>query len=323
MKVGFTTSFPVEVVFAAGHTPVDMNNLFVLGDSLKLIEIAELDGYPRNVCSWIKGMYGVVSQAEIDSVIGIVGGDCSNTHSLMATLKDKGIDVFSFSFPYNKEKDLLKREIERLEYHFGVTSKQTYEAKAFLDNIRKKLIEADRLTWETGQITGAENHINLVCASDFNGDPVEYEKKIDELLLKAKERPADNKSLRMGFIGVPPIFTDLYDVLENCDIKIVFNEIQRQFAMPYLEKDIVDQYLKFTYPYSVFDRLKDINLNIEKRKIDGILNYTQAFCHRQIDAVLLKKYIEKPVLSIEGDQPDKTDARTILRLESFIDMLEY
>ena len=42
MKIGFTTSFPVEVVFAAGHIPIDMNNIFVTGNALKFVEEAEL-----------------------------------------------------------------------------------------------------------------------------------------------------------------------------------------------------------------------------------------------------------------------------------------
>jgi benzoyl-CoA reductase/2-hydroxyglutaryl-CoA dehydratase subunit BcrC/BadD/HgdB len=89
MKIGFTTSFPVEVIFAAGHIPVDLNNIFVTGNAAQFVEQAEFEGYPRNICSWIKGMFGVVLHSNIDAVIGVVEGDCSNTHSLMATLRDK------------------------------------------------------------------------------------------------------------------------------------------------------------------------------------------------------------------------------------------
>ena len=58
MKVGFTTSFPVEVAFAAGHIPIDLNNIFVTENPASYVEIAEFDGYPRNICSWIKGISG-------------------------------------------------------------------------------------------------------------------------------------------------------------------------------------------------------------------------------------------------------------------------
>ena len=31
--IAFTSSFPVEVIFAAGHIPVDLNNVFITNDS--------------------------------------------------------------------------------------------------------------------------------------------------------------------------------------------------------------------------------------------------------------------------------------------------
>jgi benzoyl-CoA reductase/2-hydroxyglutaryl-CoA dehydratase subunit BcrC/BadD/HgdB len=124
----------------------------------------------------------------------------------------------------------------------------------------------------------------------------------------------------MACIGVPPILDDLYTYLQFHDMQVMFNEVQRQFAMPYLEKDIVDQYLRFTYPYTVKDRLQDIQVEIKRRNIQAVIGYTQSFCHRQIDHVLLRKYIDLPFLNLEGDQPGLLDARTKLRIESFLEV---
>ena len=140
MKIGFTTSFPVEVVFAAGHIPIDMNNIFVTGNATDFVEQAEFDGYPRNICSWIKGMYSIALSSGIDSVIGVVEGDCSNTHSLMSTLMDKDIEVISFSFSHNKDRKKIAEEIDKLEQHFKVKHSKVLEVKSRLDKIRKKLI---------------------------------------------------------------------------------------------------------------------------------------------------------------------------------------
>ena len=323
MKVGFTTSFPVEVVFAAGHTPIDLNNIFVTQDAKKFVEIAEFNGYPRNICSWIKGMYGVVLKSDIKTVIGVVEGDCSNTHSLMETLSEKSVKVISFSFPYSKDYESLDFEIRKLEKYFGVTRKQTESMKKRLDKIREKLIYLDELTYKENLITGFENHIWLVGSSDFNSNPDVFEKELDEFLLQAEKRKPLNFEKRFGFLGVPPIIFDLYDFLLQNNANIVYNEIQRQFSMPYLADDIVTQYLKYTYPYTVYDRLKDINEQIELRRLDGVISYVQSFCHRQIDNIILKKRIEIPVLTVEGDQPGNLDARTKLRIESFLDMLKY
>lgn len=323
MKIGFTTSFPVEIIFAAGHTPIDLNNIFVTGNASKFVEDAEFEGYPRNICSWIKGMYSVVLQSDIDAVIGVVEGDCSNTHSLMATLQDKNVEVIPFSFPHDRDRTKLEQEIAKLESHFGVTHQQVLEMKKRLDQIRRKLIRLDELTWKDNKITGLENHLWLVNSSDFNSDPDNYENRLDAFLQEAERRNPIKSDFRFGFLGVPPIIEDLYDFFLEQNVSVVFNEIQRQFSMPYLEKDIVDQYLKYTYPYSIFDRLEDIKSEIIKRNLDAVISYSQSFCHRQIDNILIKKYVDIPVLTIEGDQPGKLDARTKLRIESFLDMLRY
>jgi len=47
-NIGFTTSVPVEVIFAAGYRPVDLNNVFITDDNPgKLIEVAENAGFPE------------------------------------------------------------------------------------------------------------------------------------------------------------------------------------------------------------------------------------------------------------------------------------
>jgi len=323
MKVGFTTSFPVEVVFAAGHIPIDLNNIFVTENPASYVEIAEFDGYPRNICSWIKGMYGVVLKNKITTVIGVVEGDCSNTHSLMETLSEQGVKVIPFSFPYSKDYESLDFEIRKLEKQFGVSRDETSKMKKRLDKIRKKLILLDELSYKENLVTGFENHIWLVSSSDFNGNPDKFERELDDFLLEIEKRKPIEFEKRFGFLGVPPIIFDIYDFLLENNANVVFNEIQRQFAMPYLEEDIVTQYLKYTYPYTVYDGLQDINSEIEKRNLDGVISYVQSFCHRQIDNIILKKRIEIPVLTVEGDQPGNLDARTKLRIESFLDMLAY
>ncbi len=323
MKIGFTTSLPVEVILAAGHTPIDLNNIFVTGDARKYVEAAEFDGYPRNICSWIKGLYSVALQNHIDTVVGVVEGDCSNTQSLMATLQDKGVRVLPFSFPHSHERQRLVEEITRFEALFGVDHAAVMAMKRRLDGIRAKLVMLDELTWREHKVTGLENHLWLVNSSDFQGDPDTFESRLDTFLMEARQREPIQAQFHFAYLGVPPILTDLYDFLMESGVHVVFNEIQRQFAMPYLEEDIVEQYLRYTYPYSIFHRLDDIKSELDKRGVDGVINYAQSFCHRQIDGILIKKAIDLPILMVEGDAPGPLDARTKLRIESFLDMLRY
>ena len=60
-RVGFTTTIPVEVLLAGGRVPVDLNNVFIgAGNPAEYVRHAEADGFPRNSCGWIKGIYGIV-----------------------------------------------------------------------------------------------------------------------------------------------------------------------------------------------------------------------------------------------------------------------
>ena len=122
-RVGVTTTVPVEVIYAAGETPVDLNNIFVTAENPQaLVEEAETAGFPRNLCAWIKGIYGtVLSCGDIPRVVGVTQGDCSNTHALMEALELAGIEVLPFAYPYGRDGELLKGQLERFMESFGVS----------------------------------------------------------------------------------------------------------------------------------------------------------------------------------------------------------
>lgn len=319
-RIGFTTSLPVEVIFAAGHIPVDLNNCFVTGDAASNISKAELSGFPRTICSWIKGNYIAALASNLAEVIGIIQGDCSNTHSILDLLHEDGMPVWRFSFPAEKSYEMMDSEIGKLEEHFEIDRAASIRMKNRLDEIRRKLLQLDELTWKERLVSGKENHFWLVNSSDFMGDPDRYEEELSAFLLQVADRDPIPTRLRLAYIGVPPIYKNLYDVISAQGGDVIFNEVQRQFAFPALHPDIVMQYLIYTYPYSVFDRLKDIKAEIALRKIDAILSYTQSFCHLQIDNILLKRQLKLPFLNLEGDQPEEIDSRTLLRLESFFEI---
>lgn len=323
MKVGFTTTIPVEVLFAAGVTPVDLNNLFISHpEPEKLVALAEQAGYPRNVCAWIKGIYGVVlTNPDVRTVIAVTQGDCSNTHALMETFELEGIKVIPFAYPYDRDPVLLRAQIERLMAYFGVSWSAVMAVKEELDAVRAKVARVDYLTYATGKVTGEENHYYQVCCSDFQGNFRVYGEEVEGFLEVVAARPESTPRLRLGYIGVPPIFTDLYAYLEEQGARVVFNETQRQFAMPYQTRDLVEQYLLYTYPYGIFFRLQDIKREIERRQVAGVIHYAQSFCFRQIEDIIIRRLLKVPVLTIEGDRPGPLDARTRLRIDAFLEML--
>jgi benzoyl-CoA reductase/2-hydroxyglutaryl-CoA dehydratase subunit BcrC/BadD/HgdB len=320
--VGFTTTIPLEIVLAAGRRPVDLNNVFITDpDCHDLIDEAEMAGFPRNSCGWIKGLYGATLRRGISEVIAVTEGDCSNTKALMEVLQLHGVTTIPFAYPYDRSPSTLAHEIDKLARHFGVTGEQVEETRRKLDRIRQKVHEIDRLTWEENRITGAENHYFQVCTSDMNGDAVTYEQDLDRFLAEARNRRPLSETLRLAYIGVPPIFTDLYRTLEEAGARVVFNETQRQFSMPFTVDSIVEQYRRYTYPYDIFFRLVDIEREIARRRVDGIIHYVQSFCFRQIEDLIVRKRLKLPILTLEGDRPGPLDARTRIRIEGFVEML--
>ncbi len=322
MNIGITTTVPIEPLFASGNVTYDLNNVFISSQSpAKYIDFAEESGYPASVCSWIKGLYSVAIEKKMDLVIGVVRGDCSNTDSLLETLENKKIRTYPFSYPYPKDKNALKIEIERLMRFLNVSYSDIDAVLPKIETARKLAWKIDELTYHENKIHSEENHIYLISTSDFNGDLDLYIKNAKNLIEISKDREPIKHSIRLGYVGVPPIFLDIYNFLEKNNAYVVFNEVQRQFSMPYPNLNWMDRYLSYTYPYSIFDRITDIKKEIKIRKIDGLIHYVQSFCHRQITDMVLKENIDVPILTVEGNQPINVDERTKIRLESFIDML--
>ncbi len=322
-RIGMTSSIPVEVIYAAGHIPVDLNNIFITNENPSaLIAQAEEEGFPRNVCAWIKGIFAVAKNDPLlDCVVAVTQGDCSNTHALMEVLSLWGKETFPFSYPLDRDKTEMRVQIERLMNRFGVSRERMDSSKERLDAIRRKLVELDTLTWAENKIHGRENHLFLVSSSDFDSDPDYFENNLDTFLQKAREREPLREEVRLGFLGVPPVFSDFYDYVESIGARVVFNEVQRQFSMPHYREDLVEQYVRYTYPYDIFGRIDDIREEVQKRGIRGLIHYTQSFCHRQIQDLVLRKKLEIPILTLEGEEPGPVNSRVKIRIEAFIDML--
>lgn len=324
-KIGITTTVPVELLLAAGHEPVDLNNLFISDpDQERLVRIAERDGFPTNCCTWIKGIYGVVMEAGIGRVVCVTAGDCSNTVMLMEVLRLKGCDVIPFAYPDRPDVGGMRRALESLAKAVGTTVREAEGVRKKLTRARSLAEELDRLTWAEGIISGWENHFWLVSASDFLGDYPVYEREVSQLLDAAKERkPYPDDELRLAYVGVPAVFAgELYDFVESEGARVVFNEVQRQFAMPGTPSSLAEQYSAYTYPHSIFDRLEDVVPQLALRRVDGVVHYVQAFCHRGIGDIIFRQRIDLPILTLEGNDDYLLTQHVRTRLEAFLDMIK-
>ncbi|SPD72726.1 2-hydroxyglutaryl-CoA dehydratase, D-component [uncultured Desulfobacterium sp.] len=321
--IGITATVPVEIIFAAGMRPVDINNIFITSDNpSRLVSQAEAAGFSHNTCSWIKGIYSTVIARDIKEIIAVTGGDCSNTIPLAELLARNGIRIYTFHYPHDRDREGLWSQMDKLRKALGADWHDIKEVKSRLDRVRGKLKRLDYLTWREDVVSGLENHLFLVTASDFNGDPNRFENELDLFLADAEKRTPFDQKIRLGYLGVPPIFGRFYEFIESVGGRVVFNEVQRQFSMPFECDDIVNQYLEYTYPYDMAGRLRDIEQAVTQRRLHGLIHYTQTFCYRQIYDIILRQEARIPILTLEGDRPGLIDGRTCLRIETFVEMLK-
>ena len=322
--IGITTTIPQEVLLAAGLQPVDLNNLFVADHNPdRLIDIAERTGFPQNCCAWIKGIYGVAMEQGIETVLCVTTGDCSNTLMLREVFKLRGLRVIPFAFSECPDPSRMTQHLEALAVGLGTSLAKAEEWRQKLAEARRLAHELDRLTWQQGVVSSRENHFWLVSSSDFNRDYRQYEQELGRLVPEIRQRqPYPGDMLRLAYIGVPPVFaTDFYSYLERLGARVVFNEIQRQFAMPAPGNSLAEQYSNYTYPYSIFDRLADITNELERRRVDGVIHYVQAFCHRGIGDIIFRQRIAHPMLTLEGNADFLLTQHLRTRIEAFLDML--
>ncbi|MBN1390445.1 MAG: 2-hydroxyacyl-CoA dehydratase, partial [Candidatus Thermoplasmatota archaeon] len=320
-RIGITTTVPLEPFLAAGVAPVDLNNLFIASDMpVLMVEEAQVRGFPRNICTWIKGLY--TASADVDSVVGVIQGDCSNTGSLLQTLKSESRTVHPFSYPYDRSRDVLVGEIEGLCDFLGCTIEEAERTSGELQELRSLALEIDDRRWRELSVSVEECHQALISTSDLGSDPVGWEARMRNILEKKEGPDPRDEGIRLGYIGVPPIITDLFTRIEGMGGNTVLFEVQRQFAMPYGGKDWIGRYLAYTYPYDISGRVEDIRTEVERRGIEGIVHYVQSFCHRQIDDIIFRKELDVPILTLEGNLPGPMDERTVIRLEAFLDVLQ-
>ena len=325
-KIGITTTVPIEILLAAGYQPVDLNNVFITDPSPeRLVNIAERVGFPLNCCSWIKGIYGVCMDYGIDTILCVTTGDCSNTIMLMEVLKLKGLKVIPFAYPDRPDTQRMHYALQTLAESLSTTMDAANRVRDELKSCRNLARKLDRLTWREGLVGGWENHLWLVSASDFNQDYHKYYDQLEKLLAECHRRqPYPQDWLRLAYIGVPSVYgQDLYHYLESHHARVVFNEIQRQFAMPEPGNSLAEQYSNYTYPYSIYDRLKDIAIELRRRRIDGVIHYVQAFCHRGIGDIVFRDALKLPILTLEGNDDFHLTQHVKTRIEAFLDMLRH
>jgi len=307
-KIAITALVPPELIYACRCEPFDVNN--VIPGSKK---------YPRNkLCAWTAIWQEMLSkrEIEIDSLIVVAGGDCHNALVDGQKVAMSGIPTDFFFYPFDGDPEYLESQLLKLcDFLGGIKSPEKPGEVRELKNIG---LEIDKKR-SKGKLSSGDAFRILISFSDLIGNL----EKFRETISLVKETDIDMNN-RIALIGVPPIYHDFHDVAQSLGLHVVFDELPFEFIR-HSGTDIHElarDYCNYTFARPLDFRIKFLQNELEKRKVDGVVHYTQFACHHMLEDDIMRSNLDYPMLTIQGDLPGNTPEQIKLRLEAFREALE-
>ncbi|MEM3567581.1 MAG: 2-hydroxyacyl-CoA dehydratase family protein [Thermoplasmata archaeon] len=305
-KVGITALVPPELVYLTGNVPVDLNNF-----------VPYTQYYPRHkLCAWTAIWRDIViSKRIVERVIVVAGGDCHNSLVDGQKIEMQGIHTHYFFYPFSGEEKLLEEECGKLIEFLG--EPKFPEAFKMVSEVKRAGKKIDGLR-SIGRISAKQAFDFMIKLSDLAGSPETMIK-----MAKAIEETELSHLPKVALLGVPPIYRDFHEVAEKSGLHIVFDELPYEFlrlgGMDF--REVVKSYATYTFARPLSFRINFLKKELEKRKVDGIIHYTQYACHHILEDEVLRRELPYPFLTVQGDLPGNTPAQLRLRLEAFGEML--
>lgn len=306
-KIGITALVPPEIIFACGKAPYDVNNI-----------IPASKKYPKNkLCAWTAIWQEMLVKREIavDKLVVVAGGDCHNALVDGQKAAMSGIPTHFFFYPFDGNEEYLEAQLHNLcEFLGNIKESGKFEEIKKLKRAGKE-IDKKRTS---GRISSGDAFRLLISFSDLLGDLNEFEKA-----LKIKENKIATSS-RVALIGVPPIYHDFHAAAHALGLHIVFDELPYEFVRHKGSNihEVAEDYCNYTFARPLDFRIGFLQKELEKRKVDGVIHYTQFACHHMLEDEVLRKNLDYPMLTIQGDLPGKTPEQIKLRLEAFREVIE-
>lgn len=308
VKIGITALVPPEILYAHGHSSLDVNN-FVPSSPLK----------PKvKLCAWTAIWREMIirKEIELDRLIVVASGDCYNSVVDGQKVASFGYPVTYFFYPFDGNLKEMERELEKLSLFLGEEKNESIYDKIY--ELKKKSMELDEKRWK-GEIWGKDLFPLLVSFSDLGGNISTMQKKMEEF-----ECRDGIEGISIALLGVPPIYCDFHEVAERIGFHIVFDELPYEFIRlrGKNEKEIAHSYASYSFARDLNFRTHLLKNELKKRRVEGVVHYTQFPCHHILEDEILRKELPYPILTIQGDLPQKTSEQIKLRLEAFYEMLE-
>lgn len=305
--VGITALVPPELIFACGKKPCDINN-FVPNSVIQ----------PNSkLCAWTAIWRDMILSKELalDFLVVVAGGDCHNALVDGQKVALKGLKTFYLFYPFEEDPEYLNEQLQELSFFLGeIQDPEVFEA---VSKVKEEGLELDRKRIR-GKISASKAFEIMVSFSDLRGDITQFKKILENVEEKSVNCPS-----KVALIGVPPIHHDFHDILESFGMHVVYDELPYEFTRLSGRnmKDLANNYCNYTFARNLEFRLKFLEKELERRKVDGIIHYTQYACHHLLEDDILRERLDYPFLTIQGDLPGKTPEQAKLRLEAFSEML--
>lgn len=320
-RVGFFATVPVEIVLAAQMVPQDINNLFITNsDPARLLRAADEAGVPRNLCAWTRGLYGATVANNLETIIVVPCGDCTNNVTMAELLERMGTRVIRFNYPVPgaDERFHLEREMAGLAHQLGTNMEAAEAVFEELRPLRQMLRQVDVGCVGGSRLPAARARLLLLESTDFGGNPELFARRLERGLAEA-EPPVAGATPRIAVFGIPTILGNLAETLEVMGAKVVLWETERDFAMVEPTASLLEQYLNYAYPRGLEARLEKFLPLLAARGVDAVLVNAQAFCHHNLELKRVEQALSGyPTLVLESDAPAGVSARDRVRLEGFL-----
>jgi hypothetical protein len=255
-------------------------------------------------------------EIKIDSLIVVAGGDCHNALVDGQKVAMSGIPTHFFFYPFDGSSEYLESQLLKLSDFLGGI--KSPEKPGEVRELKKIGLQIDKKRSQEKLSSGDAFRI-LISFSDLAGDL----EKFRETISSVKETDIEMNN-RIALIGVPPIYHDFHDIAQSLGLHVVFDELPYEFIRHSGTDihDIARDYCNYTFARPLDFRIKFLQKELRKRKVDGVVHYTQFACHHMLEDDIMRANLDYPMLTIQGDLPGNTPEQIKLRLEAFREALE-
>lgn len=307
--IGITALVPPELLFGCGHVPIDLNNIVPTSECV-----------PRGkICAWTATWRDALLRGDlvVDRLVVVAGGDCHNALVDGQRVAQKGVPTHYLFYPFDGDEHEMLDQLASLESFLGGIFDQ--DAMARVADVKDLCIRLDVARCRR-QVLGSRAFNHLIQLCDMGGDMDRFEASVRRAL---DDLPAEMPDTRIALVGVPPIYPDFHQVCEGFGMQVVFDELPWEFARlgGRTLRTMARNYAGYTFGRDLEYRFEVLERELGRRRVEGIVHYTQYACHHVLEDEMLRERFDLPMLTIQGDLPRRCPEQERLRLEAFAELL--